>query len=168
MVHAGTEPGHEEAAEERQVASREAGGDEAQRGGRRARGEETCLAPALGEQPSGDLEGGHGAAVHGAEETDLGEGEAELAGPHGKEDVQDVGEAVVDEMRAAGGAEDGAGSAHAPDCVMDVTTALATPPLLASKGHARRPPPPATASRRTHRSRRGPPCGRSLRAGQWP
>src|SRR5262249_42044679 len=41
------------------------------------------------------------------------------------------------EMRAAGGAEDGAGSAHVPDCVMDVTTVLATPPLFPSKGHAR-------------------------------
>src|SRR5262249_38695131 len=137
MLHARAESGHEEATEERQVASREAGGDEAERGGRRARGEKACLAPTLGEQSRGDLEGGHGAAVHGAEETDLSEGEAELAGPHGKEDVQDVGEAVVYEMRAAGGAEDGAGSAHAPDCVIDVTTALATPPQSATKGHAR-------------------------------
>src|SRR5215467_9702512 len=134
MLHARAEPGHEEATEERQVASREAGGDEAKRG---ARGEEACLAPAFGEQSRGDLEGGHGAAVHRAEETDLSEGEAELAGPHGKEDVQDVGEAIVYEMRAAGGAEDGAGSAHVPDCVIDVTTVLATPPLFATKGHAR-------------------------------
>src|SRR5215831_18907731 len=71
MLHARAEPGHEEATEERQVASREAGGDEAKRGGRRA------------------------------------------------------------------GGEDGAGSAHVPDCVMDVTTVLATPPLFPSKGHAR-------------------------------
>src|SRR5713101_7424367 len=115
MLHARAEAARDQAAEEGEEASREARGHEAERGHRRARGEESRLAPALGEEPRGDLEGRHAPAVECAEEPDLGEVEAELARPHGQEDVEDVGEAVVDEVGAAGGAENGAGAAHAPE-----------------------------------------------------
>src|SRR6266481_7721771 len=126
VLDARAEPGGEETAEQGQVASRESGGDEAQRGGGRPRGEKPCLAPALGEQSGGNLKSRHGPAICGAQETDLGEGEAELTRPDGEEYVENVGEAVVDEMRAAGGAEDGASAAHAADCVIEVTRALAS------------------------------------------
>ena len=75
-------------------------------------------------------------AVGGTQESDLGEGETELPRPDGKEHVEDVGEAIVDEVRAAGGAENSAGAAHAPDCDIDVTRALPALGLRAPQGHA--------------------------------
>ena len=114
MLHARAHASRDQAAEKREEASREACRHEAQRRHRRARGEQSRLAPALREEARGDLEDGHAPAVERAEEPDLREVEAELARPHGEEDVEDVGEAVVDEVNAAGGAEDGAGAAHAP------------------------------------------------------
>jgi len=117
VLDARAEPGGDETAEERRVASREARRDEAERRGGRARREQPGLAPALREETGRDLERGHAVAVGRAQQADLRKGEAELPRPDREEDVEDVREAVVDEVRAAGGTEHGPGAAgHAPDC----------------------------------------------------
>ena len=91
------------------------GDQEAERGDRGARREQPRLAAALRENARRHLEGGHAAGVERLEQPDLREAQAELGRPDRQQHVQDVGEAVVDEVRPAGDGEDGAGAAgHRP------------------------------------------------------
>ncbi len=115
MLAAGAEAGHHEAGEQGDEAAGQAGDQEAESGDRGARHQQPRLAAALREDARGHLEGGHAPGVERLEQPDLREAQAELGRPHRQEHVQDVGEAVVDEVRPAGDGEDGAGAAiHRP------------------------------------------------------
>ena len=115
MLHAGSEPGDQEHEQQGEEATGQTGDDEPARRDRRPRGEQTPLAPPLGEQPRGNLECGHAAAVGGPDDADLCEGQPELARPDRQEHVEDVRESVVDEVDAAGGGQHRAGArSHAP------------------------------------------------------
>ena len=82
MLDARAQPARDQTPQQRQEASGEASRDEAERRRGRSRREKPRLAPALREESRRDLEGGHAAAVDGAQEPDLGERQAELARPH--------------------------------------------------------------------------------------
>ena len=115
MLDAGAEPGQHEAGEQRGEAARESGGEEAEGGDRGARGEEPRLAPALREDPRGDLKGGHAPAVYRPEQAHLAVGQAELRGPDREQEIDDVGEAVVHEVDGGGGGEHRAGASARGD-----------------------------------------------------
>ena len=110
VLDAGAEPGQHQAGEQRGEAAREPGGEESEGGDRGARGEEPRLAPALREDPRGDLKGGHAPAVHRPEQAHLAVGQAELRGPDREQEIDDVGEAVVHEVDGGGGGEHRAGA----------------------------------------------------------
>ena len=115
MLAAGAEARHHEAGEQGDEAAGQAGDQEAERGDRGARREQPRLAAALREDARRHLEGGHASGVERLEQPDLREAQAELGRPDRQQHVQDVGEAVVDEVRPAGDGEDGAGAAgHRP------------------------------------------------------
>ena len=105
MLDAGAETGSQQYQQQRHESANGPRRDESTRGDRGPRRQQAPLAPALGEEPRGDLERRHPAAVGGADQPDLREGQPELVGPDRQEHVEDVGESVVDEVDAAGGGE---------------------------------------------------------------
>ena len=73
------------------------------------------FAEALGQEAGRDLKDGHAAAIERPEESDLGERERELGRPDRQQDVDDIGEAVVQKMSSARHREDGlTGTLHRP------------------------------------------------------
>ena len=110
MLDARAESCHEEADEQRGEAAREPRDEEAEGGDRSARSEEARLAPALGHHARRDLKRRHAPAVDRPQQADLSVREAELARPDGEEHVDEVGEAVVDEVDRGGGAQHGPGA----------------------------------------------------------
>ena len=115
MLDARAEPGAEQHQAQGREAARPAGDHEAGCRHRRAGGQHDALAEALGQQASGDLEERHAPAVQSAQEADLGERKVKLDRPQGEEDVDDVGEAIVQEVRRARQGERGrARSLHRP------------------------------------------------------
>src|SRR5581483_10805408 len=133
VLDAGAQPGEQQDAEERPEAPGSGDGHVAGGGERRAGGEEPPLAHPLGQHARRHLEESHAARVRGPGRADLGEGQPELARPQRQEDVEEVGEGVVEEVGAARGRE------HAPRAAVD-------------GGRRPRRRHPRAASRRTRRS----------------
>src|SRR5262249_48932196 len=71
---------------------------------RRAERQYRCGPEALGDQPGGNLEAGHGAGEQPAQQPELGVAEPELLLPDRQHDVDQIGIAVVQRVRAAGDA----------------------------------------------------------------
>src|SRR5262249_21205686 len=71
---------------------------------RRAERQYRCGAEALGDQPGGNLETGHGAREQPAQQPEFGVAEPELLLPDGQHDVDQIGVAVMQRMPAAGDA----------------------------------------------------------------
>src|SRR5215510_9717376 len=101
MLRRRAETPDEETHEQPREPPGQAGGDETEGRDRGARGEKPRLAPSLGKEAGGNLAARHPAAVGGLEQADLGEVQTELRAPDGQEHVDDVGEAVVNEMGRA-------------------------------------------------------------------
>ncbi len=109
MLRAAAEPGQdqpgdhavERAAEARQ---RVAAGDQ-----QRAEGQHADAAETLGQHAGRDLAGGHGAGIAGLEGTDGAVAQPELRLQQRVEDVQEIGETVMQGMRAAADGEGAAG-----------------------------------------------------------
>ena len=75
------------------------------------------------------------AAVHRAEQAHLAVGQAELGGPDGEQEVDDVGEAVVHEVDGGGGGEHRAGASARGGVIAGRRSRPATRPRV-SAGHA--------------------------------
>src|SRR5262249_13216954 len=71
---------------------------------RRAERKYRCGAEALGDQPGGNLETGHGAGEQPAQQPEFGVAKPELLLPDRQHDVDQIGVAVMQRMRAAGDA----------------------------------------------------------------
>ena len=110
VLDAGAEPRHEEERREREHPGRERRDAEIAEGRHgRAHHQEPPLAPALGEDAGRDLRERHAGGVDGLEDADAGQRQAELRRPEGQEDVEHVGEAVVEDVGERRREEDGPG-----------------------------------------------------------
>src|SRR5262249_14584612 len=99
MLDARAQAGHQEEGRQREHPARGRRNGQIPEG--RDRGpdhEEPPLAPALGEEAGRDLGERHARRVHGFEDADGGERELELRRPEREEDVEDVREAVVEDV----------------------------------------------------------------------
>jgi hypothetical protein len=126
MLHAGAEPGRQQQHQQRREASGPAGGHEADGRDGGAECQEPALAEALGQEAGRDLERRHAAGVRGADQSDLRERQAELAGPERQEHVERLGESVVQEV------DGGCGGEHRPGPALHATIIPGDPPRFKS------------------------------------
>src|SRR5437899_3315912 len=98
MLDTGAQPGGQQYHEQGQEAAGPPRRDETERGDGGAAHQQAALAPPLGQEAGRYLEERHTARVRGPDHADLGEAQPELIRPQRKEDVEDVGKAVVHEV----------------------------------------------------------------------
>ena len=101
MLGAGSKPGAEERHHEDTQAGAGAGEAIAYAAERGSKRKEKSSAGSLGQQPRRNLETGHGAGEQPAQEPELGIAEPELLLPDRQQDVDQIGIAVVQRVRAA-------------------------------------------------------------------
>src|SRR5450756_2182660 len=105
MLRAGAQPGHEQRGHQRGDAAAEAGEAIAEAGERGAEREHDRRAEPLGQQARGNLKASERAGEYRLHQPERGKAEAEFVLPDRQQDVDQVGIAVVQRMRAAGHAE---------------------------------------------------------------
>src|SRR5262245_18272164 len=101
MLNAGAEAADEQGRHQKPEARARAGQAIAGAGERRAERQHWRRAEALGDEPGGNLQAGHGAGEQGAQQPELGIAELELLLPDRQHDVDEISVAVVQCMRAA-------------------------------------------------------------------
>jgi len=104
MLDAGAEPADEQRDHEQAEARARAGEAIAGAGERGAERQHRRRAHALGDEPGGNLEAGHGAGEQPAQQPELGVTKPELLLPDRQHDVDQTAVAVVQRMRGAGDA----------------------------------------------------------------
>src|SRR5664279_990987 len=105
MLRAGAEPGHEQRGHQRGDAAAETGEAIAEAGKRGAEREHDRRPEPLGQQARWNLKTGERAREHRLHQPERGKAEAEFVLPDRQHDVDQVGIAVVQRMRAAGHAK---------------------------------------------------------------
>ena len=105
MLRAGAEPADEQRGHQRDDAAAEAGKTIANTGERGAEREHDRRTEALGQEARGNLKARQRAGEHRLHQPERGKAEAEFVLPDRQHDVDQVGIAVVQRMRAAGDAE---------------------------------------------------------------
>src|SRR5262245_32839345 len=104
MLSAGAEPADEQRDDEQAEARARAGKAIAGAGERGAERQHRRRAEALGDEPGGNLEAGHGAGEQPAQQPELRIAKPEFFLPDRQHDVDQIGVAVVQRMRGAGDA----------------------------------------------------------------
>src|SRR5947207_14654383 len=113
MLRTRADPADEQREDQQRKARARAGQAEACAGERRAERKHRGGAETLRDQPGGDLQPRHGAGKQAAQQPELRISEPELLLPNRQHDVDQVGVAVMQRMRAAG---DAGGAAFVAPC----------------------------------------------------